>query len=146
MRVVLDSNILARAAHNPAGPAGELLSRLQAAEHVLIVSPFILDELDRVLRYPRLRAVHGLSDADIIEFVESIAAAALVVATPPNPPAIVTVDPDDDFVLATAFAGQADVLCTLDRHIRGAAITAYCRSSNLDVVSDVELLTRLNSA
>ena len=66
MRVVLDSNILARAAHNPAGPAGELLNRLCTAEHVLIVSPFILDELDRVLRYPRLRPLHGLSDNAIV--------------------------------------------------------------------------------
>jgi uncharacterized protein len=146
MRVVLDSNILARAAHNPAGPAGELLLRLQAAKHVLIVSPFILDELDRVLRYPRLRTLHGLSDTEIADFVENIGAASFVVATPPNPPVVVAVDPDDDLVIATAVAGQADVLCTLDRHLRSATFTGHCRSYDIEVMTDVELLASLKSA
>jgi putative PIN family toxin of toxin-antitoxin system len=143
MRVVLDSNILARAAHNPHGPAGELLRCFESPVHVLILSPFLLDELDRVLRYPRLRALHGLIDDEIVEFVESIANTALIVPTPASPPAVVGADPDDDVIIATAIDGQADVLSTVDRHIHQPDVTEHCRICGVEVLTDVEWLERL---
>lgn len=145
MRAVLDSNILARAANNPRGPAGELLARFRTIEHVLIASPFILQELDRVLRYPRLRVLHRLSDEKIIEFVDGIANEASIVVTPVKPPALVPGDADDDIIVATAIAGQAEVLCTLDRHIRSPAVMTHCRQHGIDVLTDVELLARLDA-
>ena len=48
-------------------------------EHILIVSPFVLTELERALRYPQLQAVHGLRSAEIDEFVAEIEASAYVV-------------------------------------------------------------------
>jgi predicted nucleic acid-binding protein len=51
MRIVLDTNVLARAVTGPGGPAGELLRRVQR-DHLLVLSPFLITELARVLRYP----------------------------------------------------------------------------------------------
>ena len=54
MRVVVDSNVLARAVHSVGGPAEEVVRQLKKPSHALLVSAFILDELRRVLRYPLL--------------------------------------------------------------------------------------------
>lgn len=143
MRVVLDTNILARASHSATGPAEETLERLKAPEHVLVLSSFILDELERVLRYPRLRQLHGMNDREIDEFVRDLADAALVVPLTAVPTAAVSSDPDDDPVVETAVAGNADVLCTLDRHLHHSDVTDYCRQHAIEVLSDVETLQRL---
>ena len=65
MRAVLDFNVLARAVYSVGGPAEEVALRLTVPPHVLIVSDFLLMELRRVLRYPRLRRVHGFDDQKI---------------------------------------------------------------------------------
>jgi predicted nucleic acid-binding protein len=52
-------------------------------------------------------------------------------------------DPDDDPVILTAVRGQADVLCTLDRHLYDPKVRAYCTQRNIDVLTDTELLQQL---
>jgi predicted nucleic acid-binding protein len=51
----LDSNILVRAVASPQGPALRLLDIILGG-HTLVLSRFILDEVERVLLYPRLQA------------------------------------------------------------------------------------------
>jgi uncharacterized protein len=146
MRVVLDTNILTRASYSVTGPAAELLDHLKQPEHVLVLSSFILDELDRVLRYPRVRKLHGFDDTEIDEFVRDVADAALVVQVASPSTGIVSHDPDDDPVVATAVDGNADVLCTRDRHLHHADVVDYCRQEGIEVLDDVELLNRLRTA
>jgi len=56
MRVVLDTNILIRAHTNARGPARELLLIvIGASEHTLVLSPFVLQELERVFGYDSAR-------------------------------------------------------------------------------------------
>jgi putative PIN family toxin of toxin-antitoxin system len=142
MRVVLDTNILVRAAGPRGGPATDLFERL-SDEHVLIVSPELLDELGRVMSYDRVRQIHLLSDAEIRAFVESIAAGGSVVSLPAPIPRVVPHDPDDDAVVATAVAGQAQVLCTRNRHLFHHSVVAYCVERGAKVMDDMELLNRL---
>lgn len=141
MRVVLDTNVLARAVPGPNSPARQLLERLLAPTHVLVSSPLLLAELARVLRYDRVRAIHGLDDPDIDAYVESLRTASLLVTVTSPPP--VAGDPDDDFVIATAVDGQADVLCTWDRHLYTDAVTQYLGRLGVRVLRDTELLQEL---
>ena len=143
MRIVLDTNVLARAVRGKKGPAGEVLRRVFAPPHLLIVSPSLLSELSRILRYRRVRALHGLDEEGMDTFVRSIRSAALLVNTALRPPRIVPDDPDDDVIIAAAIAGNADVLCTLDRHFRHSRVLSFCRQQGIDVLSDVELLAVL---
>ncbi len=70
MRIVLDTNILVRAHAKATGPARELLLlTIRAPEHVLLVSPFLLRELERVLSYERVRRVTRLTDDEAAEFL-----------------------------------------------------------------------------
>ena len=62
MRIVLDTNILVRAHANARGPARELLLLVVAApEHTLLLSPFVLQELERVFGYERVRSATKLT-------------------------------------------------------------------------------------
>jgi len=144
MRVVLDSNVLARAVRGGTGPAAELLGIVMVPPHTFILSPFLLSELSRVLRYPRMRKLHKLNDAELDTYVQSLQTAALVV-NPLSAPSIVSADPDDDPIVATAVAGPAEVLCTLDRHLRTPAVRAYCAAHGIQILTDVELLQLLRS-
>ena len=146
MRVVLDTNIVVRAGKYSTGPARESLVLLGSDEHAILTSPPLVEELERVLRYPRVRALHGMSDKEIDEFVEAFAASAQIVdPTTHDPPVIVADDPDDDAVLLAALVGRADVVCTLDRHLRAAEVREYCKSKGIEILSDVELLDRLRA-
>ncbi|MEI8022413.1 MAG: putative toxin-antitoxin system toxin component, PIN family, partial [Schlesneria sp.] len=117
MRIVLDTNILARAANGPPSPAAEVLQLSLAPPHILCVSPFLISELSRVLRYERVRRIHGMSDQVIDQFLQDLQTASLMVEPDPDESAgVVVADPDDDQIVATAIAASADVLCTLDRH------------------------------
>lgn len=146
MRIVVDTNVLARAVRGGIGPAAELLGFVMAPPHVFILSPFVLAELARVLRYPRMRLLHKLDDAQLDAYVQSLQAAAMIV----NPPAaattqIVSADPDDDPVVATAVHGQAEVLCTRDRHLNSPAVKAYCSNHGIEVLTDIEVLQILRA-
>src|SRR5438552_650280 len=121
------------------GPAAELLGIVMVPPHVFILSPFILAELARVLRYPRMRLLHKLDDAQLDAYVQSLQTAALIV----NPPAatktqVVSADPDDDPVVATAVHGQAEVLCTRDRHLHSPAVKAFCSNHGTQALTDIE--------
>jgi putative PIN family toxin of toxin-antitoxin system len=146
MRVLLDSNVLVRALYSVGGPAEEVVRRLALPPHVLVVSTFLLTELHRVLRYPRLQRLHGLDGQKI----ERAVAAVATVATHVEPRdadivAIVPEDPDDDKIVAAAVAARADVICTRNKHFFHEAVIAYCRRHAIEVMDDVALLDRLRN-
>lgn len=143
MRTLLDTNILARAAIGPPGLANEVLLAATRPQHFLILSPFLLSELSRVLRYDRLRKVHGLSETEIDEYIADLQLVAEIVV-PGGPLAtVVASDPDDDPVVATAIAGSVGILCTRDRHLHSPAVRTYCQSHGVAVLDDRETLRRL---
>ncbi len=146
MRVVLDTNILARSAYSLTGPAAEVLDRLSKPGHTLIASPFLLDELRRVLRYPRLQRLHGLIDMEINRFVADVAAVCLLVE-PASTVAegVVASDPDDNPIVAAAIIGQAEVLCTLDKHLHQLQVVEYRTKHGIRVMHDVSLLSLLRA-
>jgi len=142
MRIVLDTNILVRAANGLPRLASELFAQCTAPPHRVIVSEFLLAEVDRALRYPRVRAVHGLDDAGIEQFVTEVRHAAEIIVPEPTPMPVTT-DPDDDAIVALAAEGRATILCTRDRHLTTPDVASFCHSLGIEVVSDLELLQRL---
>lgn len=145
MRIVLDTNVLARAASGPPGLANQLVIACTQSPHDLVLSPFLISELSRVLRYDRVRRVHGMADDAIDQYLLDLQSVALLVLPPLNSPPVVSLDPQDDPVVATAVAGAADVLCTLDKHLHKPEVIAYCRAHGIDVLTDRELLARFRN-
>ncbi len=146
MRIVLDTNILVRAVPHANSPAREVFVRAVVSPHLLIRSDFLLAELARVLRYDRLRPIHGLDEKGIDDHVANVAANSVAVQLPTESvPSIIPRDPNDDLIVATAVLGGAEVICTLDRHLRHPDVVAYCAERGIRVMTDVELLQRLRA-
>lgn len=147
MRIVLDSNVLARAARPFAGPAREVLVSCTQEPHVLLLSAFIVSELRRVLRYERVRKMHGLDDVSIERFLSDVESAAVMVALPGVSHAVIVArDPKDDPIVHTAVGGAAEFLCTRDRHLHDPEIVEYCRARGVEVLDDIALLARLRAS
>ena len=144
MRFTLDSNILVRAVTNPRGPALRLLDIVLGA-HTLVLSRFILDEVERVLLYPRIQARYRITPEEAARFAGGLADASHLVEPVVVRP-IVLSDPDDDPVLYTAVDGKAAVLCTRNiRHFAAPEIRGFCAERGVRVMTDVDVLRDLLS-
>ncbi|MEK7469899.1 MAG: putative toxin-antitoxin system toxin component, PIN family [Planctomycetota bacterium] len=117
IRAVLDANVLASAFIRPQGHSGQILRRfLERGEFDLVLSRPILDELERVLFYPRLRKELAVTDDEIRARVAHLGVLA-VLAEGEAGERIVEADPDDDKYVAAALHGQASFLVSGDRHL-----------------------------
>jgi putative PIN family toxin of toxin-antitoxin system len=115
IRAVLDTNLLVSylLTHRP--PIATLIDDYVAREEVVLVTaPELLEELDRVLRYPRLQRY--FSEAQRQRFVALVLALSEVVELPASIPRICR-DPADDRVIACAVTGRADVIVSGDRDL-----------------------------
>lgn len=105
MRIVLDSNILVRAFVSSHGVASDLLLTILSGGHTLIRSNEMLSEVARVLRYPRLMAIHGENEETIYEFTAWLHDVAEIVALDLLARAPIR-DRNDIFVLQTVLAAR----------------------------------------
>jgi len=105
IRAVLDTNTIVSGV-GWGGSPGAVLDAALAGRFEMVTSPSLLDELRRVLSYPKLQAVIGGAD----ELTELLALASVVI----NPTETVAVsrDPDDDRLIEAALAANADVIVT----------------------------------
>ncbi len=145
MRITPDTSILARANTKAYGPAREFLATVESYGARLVVSPYLLQELARVLRYPRIQAKYRLTDEDIQEHIDNIITKSDVVIPAEGRP-IVLDDPNDDPIVYTAIAGQADVICTIDKHFFDPAVLHFCARHHIRVMSDIDLLAALRGS
>ena len=142
MRITLDANVLVRAVISPRGPALRLLDAVLGS-HTLVLSRFILDEVKRVLLYPRLQVRYRITPEEAARFAGSLAEASHLVEPLIVQP-IVLSDPADDPVLYTAADGRADILCTRNiRHFAAPQVRVFCLERGIRVMTDVDALHEL---
>jgi len=110
LRVYLDTNVLV-AAFATRGLCADVF-RLVLAEHELIISPALIEEVTRTLT----KKIH-VSDQVVREVVAFLRAAGSTVGGAPELPPIAVRDPDDAVILGEALSGGADVLVTGDRDL-----------------------------
>jgi uncharacterized protein len=110
IRAVLDTNTIVSGL-GWGGPPAAVLDAALAGDFEVVTSPALLDELRRVLAYPKLQAVIG----DAEELIELLALAAIVV-TPTETVELVR-DPDDDRLIEAALAAHADAIVTGDQDL-----------------------------
>jgi putative PIN family toxin of toxin-antitoxin system len=145
VRVLLDVNILVRANEKSSGPARALLLELIAGKHVLLTNAEILIELARVLRYPRLRSLFGLSEQDIYSYVQFLKSAFTLVPNSLARSRAPIGDAADVHVLEAAINGAADVICTLDSDFYLPEVVGWCQTMGITILDDVALLSRLKT-
>lgn len=120
MRAVLDPNVIISATLSPGGSPGRLFRSWLEGAYELVVSPQLLDELERALGYPKLR--DRVTSDETQELLEVLARAGVTVRDPDLPPEVGSSDPDDDYLIALAsisrsvlVSGDADLLGLSDQ-------------------------------
>ena len=112
----------------------------------MLVSPFLLRELERVLSYERVRRVTRLTDDEAAEFLFFLGRPGISETIYPGAaPRVVPADEDDDPIVHTAVVGRADAICTLNHHFYDSFVIEYSRSHGVLVANDVELRRLLRS-
>ena len=113
MRVILDTNVLLSALISPHGPPEAIYRAWRAARFELVTSVEQLDEIRRVSRYPKLKAI--LPPHRVGTMVNNLQRAIVLEALPALPDGIDMLDPNDAFLARMALASEADFLITGDR-------------------------------
>ena len=116
MRAVLDPNVVISALLSALGAPARTLRAWIHGEFELVVSPLLLEELDRALAYPKLRKRIGRDDA--VRVTAWLASMATVAADPDDPPIVRSPDPGDDYLIALA-ASERALLVSGDAHLLG---------------------------
>jgi putative PIN family toxin of toxin-antitoxin system len=107
--VVLDVNVLISGLISQSGPPYKILDAWLNQRFTLFVSPQILQEIEHVLIYPRIRA--RITDAQIIAFVSHLSNKALVTSGELQIN-VLTNDSSDNKFLACAIEAKAEYLVT----------------------------------
>jgi putative PIN family toxin of toxin-antitoxin system len=115
-RAVLDANVFVTAVLTPAGVAAAVLEAWRAERFELLASSATLDEVARVLAYPKIARRHGWSRREILAFVRELE--DLAVVTPGQVElSVIREDPDDNRYLECAVEGRAEYIVSGDRHL-----------------------------
>lgn len=105
LRVVLDTNVLLSGLAYPTSLPGRIIQAWRSGSIEVVLSPFILEELRRVL--PRLQHRHGLSETEINDLVDILSIQAEMIE--PSDVGIAQLrDRNDLPILATLIAGARE--------------------------------------
>jgi putative PIN family toxin of toxin-antitoxin system len=119
---VLDANIIVSAILAPTGPPGQVLGAWRDERFSLVTAPAILDEIERVLKYPKIAARHGLPADRVRALVTELAYFSLV--TPGRLRLdVVRDDPTDNRYLEAAVEAEVGYIVSGDRLL--LALTSY---------------------
>jgi putative PIN family toxin of toxin-antitoxin system len=135
MRVVLDTNVIVSGLLSPSAPPAELLKRFERGLLTLVTSVPQIEELRDVLARPRIASRFPEDIAR--RFLEHFDARATICGSLPTVEA--SPDPNDDFLLATALSGGAELIVTGDkRHLLAlgsfAGIAIVTAAQSLSVI------------
>jgi putative PIN family toxin of toxin-antitoxin system len=135
VRAILDPNVIILALLSRDGPPAKVLRAWLEGHFELIVSPLLLQELERALAYPKLAQRITNKSAELLDWLQR---EALVVEDAEEPPGSRSEDPGDDYLLALAETERA-VLVSGDRHL--LALT-----SELPVLTPREFLVTIGAS
>jgi putative PIN family toxin of toxin-antitoxin system len=108
LHVVLDTNVLVSAFSNPEGKLATLWLLARERKYQILISPFIVSEMARILRQRFYWKDHAIQ-----ERIRSLIHIAQLII-PRHIPDAVPTDPDDNHIIACALEGHADLIVSGD--------------------------------
>ena len=114
MQVVIDTNVLISSLLKANSLPAQVVALWRSGEIELLISPDILSEISRVLKYGRISKRVSQEEAE--RFINLLETLATVVA-PKEEVVVVTDDPDDDKFLSLALESGAKYIISGDSHL-----------------------------
>jgi len=136
MRIVIDPGVFISALIKPMGVPGLLIEYVLRGHVTIIICPWMIEELQRVLLRTKFRRY--FSEDQGRRLVEEITRLAESFDDP-RQPARVAPDPHDDYLIALALLSGADVVISGDRHLTGmdsSPVRVMTPRQLLDVLRD----------
>jgi putative PIN family toxin of toxin-antitoxin system len=115
LRVVLDTNQLVSSLLSTRGLQRQLIDAWRQRAFLLLLTPGQIEEVAEVLGRPKIRRKYRILREDRDAFLALLRADALLLPHAPAPRACR--DPDDDYLLGCAAAGDANYLVTGDEDL-----------------------------
>lgn len=116
IKVVLDANVLISAILTSKGHPAKILNKWKAGAFDVVISLSILEEIERVIFYPKIKRRLTWSDLEINDFLLGLAQFGIMVSKEPKVD-VIREDPTDNKYLACAQKGGADFIVTGDQHL-----------------------------
>lgn len=115
-RVTLDTNVLVSGMLIAAGPSGEILDAWVEGRFTLVTSLYQVEELVHVLSYPRIARRLNVSETEMAVFIGQLLSRAVIAPGALDLPGV-TRDPKDDFIVACAVEGEAQLIVSGDQDL-----------------------------
>jgi len=115
-KIVLDTNVLVSALINPHGKPAQIINYVFENKIRLFTSPSIMEELERVLSYPKLMKRHGLNSEELKEFISDLLSIMSLIEEEKIIEVIME-DPSDNKYLSCAIDAKVDFIISGDIHL-----------------------------
>lgn len=139
LRVVLDTNVFVSSLLTKSGATGRVVDAWRARQFLLLTSPAMIDEIQRVLHYRHIQHKYVVAEEDILALAELLQKDARVVSGQADVAGALPEDGNDEMVQACAVDGLADFIVSGDRHLLG--LKEYRGNPVLTVHEFLERLT-----
>lgn len=141
---VIDTNVWVSAFLNPEGYPARIIEAGKHEGFLIVSAPPLLDELQEVLRRPRISKIRRSTEDEITHFVESVA--AVVQLVPVLGEFNRCRDPDDDIVLETAIRGKANYVVTRDEDMtRDLDLQEHLGRFNVEILTVQQFINLLGT-
>jgi len=101
------------------GTPAQVIELAEQGKIKIICSPKMLEEIDRVLEYERLKRIYLNAGKAKEELLEKVLAIADFVADPPGKEQWIPEDEDDDKFIRLAIAEKIPIILSGDKHLLG---------------------------
>lgn len=113
---VLDTNVFVSGLILPKSIPSRILHLWKTRVFDVVISDPMLEELEAVLWYPKLRKKYALDTFDVGDFIRNTKKRSVYVPVVRKPDVAIR-DPKDLIILASALSGRADYLVTGDKDL-----------------------------
>ncbi len=116
MRIVLDANIYVSSLISTLGNPSKIIERWEQGDFEVMVTQDILDEVGRVLRYPRIVKRHKKDEKKIQRYLKLLSRQTTIVKSTERL-SVVKDDESDNRYIECAVAGRANYIISGDNHL-----------------------------
>ena len=117
IKVVLDTNIFVSSLLSGTGRPSTVIDAWRVGQYLLVTSPPIISEIERVLKAPSISKKYGLTLDRIERLILLIEKDAIHVPGLSDAAGVIPEDPTDEMFLSAALDAKADCIVSGDRHL-----------------------------